>query len=156
MADPTTILAPGVAELGLGDVYQISFVVADMDVALPVYEAMFGPFTRRDVVISPQTSALRGEPMGAELSLAFGSSAGVEIELVQVRSGETPHSQHLRAHGEGLHHVAFKVPAFDATIADLRTKGFSEAWRGVSTKGNRFVYLEAPHLAPSMIELFEV
>ena len=34
--------------------------------------------------------------------MAVSEGGPVEIELIQVLEGDTPHSEHLRAHGEGV------------------------------------------------------
>ncbi len=33
------------ADLGLGPIEQVAYIVEDMDLAIPRYEALFGPFT---------------------------------------------------------------------------------------------------------------
>jgi hypothetical protein len=108
--------------LGLGPADQVSYVVADLDRALPRYQALYGPF---EVGAAPlRDCSIRGEVADCTLRVAVNRSGPIEIELIQVLDGETPHSEHLRAHGEGLHHVRFRVEALDRKLVELEREGF--------------------------------
>jgi len=81
----------------------------------------------------------------------------LEVELIQVLEGETTHSEHLRAHGEGLHHVRFRVEDLDARLADMESAGFTTIFRKRFGPTVAFAYLEAPPEAgKSVIELLEL
>ena len=58
------------------------------------------------------------------LRLAVNRSGPVEVELIQVLEGDTAHSEHLRAHGEGLHHVRFRVDKLEPKLAQLEAAGY--------------------------------
>ena len=108
-------------KLDLGPVDQISYVVADLEAALPRYEALFGPF---QVGESPLVDCtIRGRKADCRLKLAINNRGPVEIELIQVLEGETPHSDHLREHGEGLHHVRFRVSDLERKLEELEREG---------------------------------
>ena len=132
------------AGLGLGAIDQVSFAVEDLAAVLPMYEAIFGPFTVRETSLDPERTTYRGKPASARLLLGFGRSGNVEIELVQVLSGEAPATEHLRSHGPGLHHVRFPVADHAAAHARLEAAGFTTIMSGVSGRGSLFSYLEAP------------
>lgn len=133
------------ARFDLGQIDQISFAVTSVDQAVPAYEAMFGgPFTVRDVTLDPTRVSYRGSPAEATLRLAFGQTAGIEIELVEVRSGAAPSLEHLRDHGEGLHHVRFSVDDLAVKTTQLREAGFEVIFGGETPRGSRFAYVEAP------------
>ena len=84
-------------------------------------------------------------------------SGPIEIELIQVLSGETPHSEHLREHGEGLHHVRFRVDALDAKLEELATEGFEVSFYKRFGPSVAFAYLDAPAaIGGSCIELLEM
>ena len=141
--------------LGLGPIDQVSYVVENLEQALPRYEALYGPF---DVGESPlQDCTIRGVQANCVLKLAVNNSGPVEIELIQVLEGETSHSEHLRDHGEGLHHVRFRVQGLDAKLAELSKQGFATVFykRFGPTVG--FAYLETPReMGASVIELLEL
>lgn len=140
---------------GLGTIDQVSYVVEDLDKALGYYEALFGPFKLGE---SPLTDCtIRGRQADCTLKLAVNNAGPVEIELIQVLEGDTPHSEHLREHGEGIHHVRFRVKDLDAKLEQLGEAGFETVFykRFGPTLG--FAYVEAPsEMGGSVIELLEM
>jgi methylmalonyl-CoA/ethylmalonyl-CoA epimerase len=142
--------------LGLGPVDQISFAIADIDASLPAYQAVFGKFTVRDSVMTADNLTYRGEPTAAEVRLAFCRSGELEIELVQVLSGEWPTTDHLERHGQGLHHVRFIIDDLVETLDRMYDAGFGLVLQGVSPRGSKFAYLESQAiLGYTMIELLQ-
>jgi hypothetical protein len=139
------------ATFGLGPPDQVAFVVEDLDAALPVYTALFGPFEVRPVKRDERLA--RGRVVSPTLRVAIGRCGDLEIELIQPVDGESPHREHLARHGEGLHHVRFRVDDFDAKRDALLAAGYISTFEGTSTR-SRYVYLEAPErLGHTAIEL---
>ena len=102
------------AQFGLGPIDQLSFAVPSIDDALPRYQSMFGgEFTAMDV--PGMEVVVRGRPETVSLRLGFGSTAGLEVELVEVVSGGWPTVPWIAEHGEGLHHVRYPVDDFAGT-----------------------------------------
>lgn len=142
--------------LGLGPPDQVSFAVADMAQAVSLLSPLFGEFDVRESVLEPGSIVYRDREGGARLRLGICQSGGVEIELVEVLEGDWPTVDHIARHGPGLHHVRFVVDDLDAQSSHLQEAGFSEVLRGVSPRGSRFAYLEAPRvLGPTMVELLQ-
>ena len=144
------------SDLGLGPIDQLSFAVADLEAVLPAYTGIFGPFTTRRVTFDPALVSYRGQPARASLLLAFGRSGDVEIELVQVEAGDAPAAEHVRRHGDGMHHV--RVPVDDVVEARgrLEAAGFTTVLDGTRPGGSRCAYLEAPDaLGTTMLEQLE-
>lgn len=141
--------------LGLGPIDQVSYVVADLDRALPHYEALYGPFRTGETPLAECT--IRGRGADCTLKVAVNNAGPVEVELIQVLSGETPHSEHLKAHGEGLHHVRFRVQEIDAKLAELEAAGYRSVFYKRFGPAVAFAYLEAPaEIGGSLIELLEM
>lgn len=147
--------APSAGRLGLGPVDQVSYVVDDMDVSLPHYEAIYGTF---DVGEAPMGDcAIRGASADCKLKVAVNRSGPIEIELIQVLEGETPHSEHLRQHGEGLHHVRFRVSGLDEKLTELKAAGFDVVFEKRFGPSVAFAYVETPAaIGRSLIELLEM
>ena len=140
---------------GLGPIDQVAYAVVDLEVALPRYEALYGPFEVADATLPDCT--IRGERRDCRLRMAVNRSGPVEIELIQVLEGETPHSEHVRDHGEGLHHVRFRVRDIEARLADLEAEGFETVFFKRFGPAAAFAYLETPReLGGSLIELLEL
>ena len=65
--------------------------------------------------LCPQVTVVGGfSGHGFKFASVVGEIAG-DLAL----EGETPHSEHLREHGEGLHHVRFRTDDLDATLEQL-------------------------------------
>ena len=144
-----------VDSLGLGVIDQVAYVVRDLDAALPRYIALYGPF---EVADSPLTDCtIRGRSADCRLKLAVNRSGPIEIELIEVLEGETTHSEHLASHGEGLHHLRFRVGALDAKLAELEAAGYETVMYKRFAPGLTFAYVETPDaLGRSVIELLEM
>jgi methylmalonyl-CoA/ethylmalonyl-CoA epimerase len=138
----------------LGSIDQISFAVADVDEAVPRYTAMFGgPFNVIDV---PNMAVLyRGRPTSTALKIAFGRTADIEVELVQVVDGDWPTVEWLATHGEGLHHLRFPVADVDASSAEMQAAGFAVTVAG-GEGGVAFAYLESPLMNGMTVELIHM
>lgn len=141
--------------LGLGGADQISYVVEDMERSLPAYQALFGPFAVMEAPIPDCT--IRGKAADCTLKVALNNAGAVEIELIEVLAGDTPHSEHLRQHGEGLHHVRFRVQGLEAKLQELEREGFESIFYKRFGPAVAFAYLETPpELGGSVIELLEM
>ena len=141
--------------LGLGPIDQVSYVVADMERALPSYEAIYGPFRVGETPLPECT--IRGRSVDCTLKVAVNNAGPIEVELIQVLAGETAHSEHLMAHGEGLHHVRFRVQGIDAKLEELEAQGFQTVSYKRFGPTVAFAYLEAPlEIGGSLIELLEL
>ena len=55
--------------------------------------------------------------------VAFAKCGGLVFELIETQSGWTHHSDHIEAHGPGLHHVGFWVPEFAAELEKISALG---------------------------------
>ena len=143
-----------VQRFGLGPIDQISFAVASVDEAVPRYTAMFGgPFVVVDV---PGLDVVcDGRPGTTSLRLAFGRTGDMEVELVEVVSGDWPTIGWLEEHGEGLHHVRYPVPELQATRTEMEAAGFTLRLAG-GTGGVSFAYLESPLLNGMTVELIQM
>lgn len=135
---------------GLGAIDQISFAVRDMDDAVPRFTAMFGPFAVIDV---PDLEVVvHGKPAKTSLRLGFGTTGSIEVELVQVFGGPWPTLEWLDRHGEGLHHLRYRVADIAGTCAEMTAAGFEVT---VESAEGSFFYLTAPPLNDMTIELLK-
>jgi catechol 2,3-dioxygenase-like lactoylglutathione lyase family enzyme len=138
---------------GLGPIDQISFAVADADEAALRYAALFGGEFQVIDADMPEI-LLRGRPASVRLRLGFGRTGPIEVELVQVVSGEYPTKDYLAKQGEGVHHVRFPVSDLKATQAAMEEADYTVTLEGASG-GILFAYLESPDLAGATIELIQ-
>lgn len=115
--------------LGLPPADQICLVVRDLGAAVAMYEPLFGPFTVLDNN-GPFESVYRGERVMVELLCAFGRTGALEIELVEWRSGPTPHRDFIQGGREGVQHIRYVIDDLDGWIARAAAIGYRPVWSG--------------------------
>lgn len=146
---------PHPGSLDLGPIDQVAYVVHDLERTLPHYEAVFGPFDVQEYAM--QGATYRGKPADCRLRIAFNRSSSVEIEIIQVLEGETPHTEHLRTHGEGLHHVRFRVDDLDPKLAALEAAGYETIFFQRLGPTIAFAYAQARDgMGTGLIELLQM
>ena len=134
---------------------QICIVVKDVDKAVEFYASVFGlgPFY---IVEVPLEMTYRGQPGSpSRLKIGFVLSGDIEIELIQVLEGETPHTEILREKGEGIHHLRFSVTGFDDMLAALAKEGIEPVWYN-RYEGGGMAYLGDDKVGGTMFELVEL
>lgn len=139
-------------QLNLPHLDQVGFVVRNLEQALALYEPVFGPFSRMDP--GPMVYDYRGLQEQCTMRLAFGSSGGVEIELIEWVEGGCPHKEFLDAGREGMHHLRFPVEELESQVDAARDVGYQAIWKKRYGPRLAVAYLERPG-DPLLIELFE-
>ena len=128
----------------LPPVAQVSYMVHDLDAALPRFELLFGDF----VVIETDNegSLYRGEPHDARLRVALSTGTAIEIELIEHVWGECPHKDWIEARGESIFHVQFKVDDVDARLVEMNALGYETVWYNatMAEHGIKYAYTQAP------------
>ena len=150
----------------LGPISHVGIVVEDCVEAAAYWERVFGvgPFSIEVYELNASTHfKFKGEPAEARMKAAIADSGKVFVELVEVMEGESPHTEFLREHGEGLQHVAFSVRDIRKVVKDLEPEGMKpilDYQFEVEQGGKRFlvqeVYLNsAEFVGGSTIQLIE-
>ena len=102
----------------LPPVYQLGYVVRDIEKACRYYESVFGTGPFSDVIdVNMDGALLRGEPVETTIKVAFVDSGDVQIELIEPVVGENVYTEFLETRGEGIHHLAYKVDDMEAIKA---------------------------------------
>lgn len=111
-------------QLELPDVGQVEVVVEDLDRTVAFYESVFGigPFEIREME-APNVLD-RGEEKHIKARVGFVAMGQVELELIHIVEGDSFHLDFLRQHGEGIHHLGFLVPDFEAKLERAKAMGF--------------------------------
>jgi methylmalonyl-CoA/ethylmalonyl-CoA epimerase len=138
-------------QLQLPGVGQIGVVVEDIDRAIAFYESAFGlgPWDIREVG-APNVWD-RGQEKPIKARLAFTNVGQVEVELIQILEGDSLHSEFLREHGEGLHHLGFFVKDFQAKLEQAKAMGFEVLQ--VDPFGQAYAYLDTRQPGGIIFEL---
>ena len=143
--------------IALPPMEQVGIVVRDMDRAIEFYGATFGWGPFQVLEASLEGIVYRGKPSNCRLKTATAQSGDIEIELIQVLQGETPHTEFLREKGEGLHHLRFRVDDLDVKLAEYAEIGIKPVWQHRMPEiGFSWAYLNTDTIGGAMIELIEI
>lgn len=138
-------------------VSQYAFVVRELE-PVSAYWAKLG-FPPMTYTQSPlRNRQYRGKPAAFEMRLGWQRHGKVVYEWILSLQGPDIYREYLERHGEGFHHLAFRVEDMDAACAHWEKLGFpvimSGAWGEEGKPGSgRFAYVDAEELGGIAIEL---
>lgn len=136
--------------------FQVAYVVRDIAAAEAWWKRVSGisSWFRMNDVRFGADCRLRGAPSDASAHLSIGYLRGTQIELIEPVRGASLYAEFLASKGAGLHHLAFDVPDFDATVRALVDCGLELLADGqVGGPGNRFAYFDCEAGGASVIEI---
>jgi hypothetical protein len=123
VAQEDSVSQQGESEFLLPPVYQLGYVVRDIERACRHYESTFGTGPFSPVIdVAMNGALLRGKRVDTTIKVAFVQSGDVQIELIQPVAGENPYTEFLEARGEGIHHLAYKVDDMESVKARFAEK----------------------------------
>ena len=93
-----------------------------------------------DIHFDPEHTLLRGEPADFVAHVSLGYVGDLQLELIEPVRGESIYTEHLAAHGPGLHHGCWETDDVQATVL---ASGRDCVQRGSMAGGEiEFAYLE--------------
>ena len=154
-APPAGTTAKSENEYPFNKIVQYALVVRDVKKVGDFYERLgFGAMpVDRNISVDRN---YRGQPGKFEMYLGWWHWGDVTFEWIQPLVGPSVYDDHLKARGEGFHHLAFNVTDMDQAIELLKSKGAplsqSGGWDSPSSKG-RFAYHDTEAYGGISIEL---
>lgn len=141
--------------VNLGAVVQIGIVVRDLQKTIAEYWNTFGigPWSIWNydpTVVADMT--YQGKPHDYGWTIALAQVGSVQWEVIEPLWGESIHTEFLRKHGEGLHHVAYLVDDAWEVVEDLKVLGLDVIESGY-VKGRPFIYLDTEQRLGTCFEL---
>ncbi len=138
---------------------QFAFVVRDAGKVGGYFEHLgFGAMpVDRDLHF--QNPIYRGQPGRFGLDVGWWRFGDVVYEWIQPRGGRSVYTDYEKAHGEGLHHLAYQVEDLDAALKTMQAKGVAASQTGgVEGPKNRvrFAYLDTEPHGGVTIELYSI
>jgi len=136
---------------------QVAVVVRDVERAAKAYAELFGvpvPQARTTETADKTNIKYKGETTSGRAKLAFIQLENLSLELIEPVGGPSTWQEHLDAHGEGIHHIAFHVKGMDAVLGKLAEKGMPAVQRGDFT-GGRYAYVDGSKELKLVLELLE-
>jgi len=86
--------------------HHLGFAVRNAEATALRYERMLGATFR----LMPEYNVTDMYGRAAKMKVYYGAMAGMAIEIIEVVEGNTPHSDWIRDHGEGIQHLGVYVP----------------------------------------------
>jgi methylmalonyl-CoA/ethylmalonyl-CoA epimerase len=140
-------------QLKLPEVGQIGVVVEDLDRVASFLESSFGLGPFRVVEMEAPNVWDRGQEKHIKARLGFATLGQVELELIHILEGDSVHLEFLRQHGEGLHHLGFRVDDFESRLRQAKAMGLEVLQTGPS--GRFYAYLDTRRHGGIIFELIE-
>ena len=86
----------------------------------------------------------------------FFDFGGLQVEYIEPNEAPSVWRDHLRRHGEGVHHIAFGVKGMNKAIERCEQWGMTLEQKGEYRRGNgRYAYLNALEDLKIFVELLE-
>ena len=145
--------------IGTNLLAQVGFIVRDIEVSKRKFAEFFGVEVPPNVYSDPYERSLaeyRGKPMKeASCIMAFFTVGdGIKIELIQPNNEPSTWREFLDQHGEGVHHLAFRVKGMKNAILVCENFGMTLVQKGENATG-RYAYLDATQDLKVFLELLE-
>ncbi|HTL50945.1 MAG TPA: VOC family protein, partial [Planctomycetota bacterium] len=130
----------------------------DIDQKCQVWSEVFG--LPKPEPITTATADLthiqyKGRTTEARARLAFFEMENVTIELIEPIGGPSTWKAFLDRHGEGVHHIAFKIKGTDQVVAFLEGKHCKLEQSG-DFVGGKYAYVDATKPLGVILELLEI
>ncbi|MCL4313263.1 MAG: methylmalonyl-CoA epimerase [Actinobacteria bacterium] len=131
----------------LTEIDHIAIAVSDLESAISWYETMFGAtVTHREMVTRD----------GVEEALL--AVADSYIQLISPRQRDSSVAKFLERHGEGIHHVGYRVDNVESTLEHLREAGarLIDTTGRPGSRGTTVAFVHPRGSFGTLIELVEV
>ena len=135
--------------------FQVAYVVRDLPAAEAWFQKILGvpSWFRMENLAFGADCSYRGRPSDYAAHLSIGYLRETQIELIEPIRGESLYREFLERKGPGLHHLAFDVPDFPATVAALSESGLELVVQGRVGPGSEFAYFDSDTAGTSVIEI---
>lgn len=151
-------MVSNVAKLNLPRLGQVGIVVRDVGKAMDYYRETFGLEPWAVFEGEPETCVDRGREVSFKGRMAMAQAGPVQVELIQILQGETIHTEFLREHGEGIHHLGFFVNNLAQRLDAAGEAGIEVLQRGTLKQIGltiEYAYLDTAGIGGVIIEYIQ-
>jgi hypothetical protein len=139
-------------------IIQMAYIVEDLRTAIAHWtqKLRVGPWfvLERFSGVDP---VYRGQPSGAEITLAMSFAGHMNIELIQTKNdAPSVYREVIERRGYGFHHWGVATWNFDAAVAQYERAGHALAFRLAVPSGGRVGYMDTTAVLPGFTELIEL
>lgn len=135
---------------------QVALVVHSAERTAERYWSEFGIGPWRFKTLDPSNVVdmkVRGLRVDHAMRIAIASIGDIEWEIIEPLDDKSIYAEHLRAHGEGLHHILFDVGDYEQTAAHLLRTGSPEIASG-KWHGYRYAYFDTRGSLGCLTEIY--
>ncbi len=149
-----------IARIKLSNTNQIGILVEDIPKAVAYYSKILNIRPWFHSKTAKNEVYYQGKLIRLDLDIVLAFQGGMEIELIQVKSGdECVYSDLMRKNGGGIHHLGFFVSDYNAKLAKMKEAGINILQSGtIITNGSavtRFAYLDTIEQCGIITEIIE-
>lgn len=132
----------------------LGIAVRSLDQAVEFYERALGIAATSREIVPQEKVRVTMLPMGQE---GAPGSSPPRIELLEATAEDSPIARFIARRGEGLHHVALRVPDLRAAVERLRSAGVRLVNESIQTGagGHRYVFVHPSSAGGVLLELVE-
>jgi methylmalonyl-CoA/ethylmalonyl-CoA epimerase len=147
--------------IGTNLLAQVGFIVRDIEATKKKFAAFFGVAVPENVDSGDYEvtkAEYKGNPAPySKCQMAFFNvGEGIRIELIQPNEEPSTWKEFLDEHGEGVHHLAFRVKGMQKSIDACKEFGMTLVQRGEYNTGKgRYAYMDASDSLKVILELLE-
>jgi hypothetical protein len=141
-------------------IHQICLVVRDLDRAMAQWSILgIGPWRVHE--LGPnwvREMTFRGKAQRTAVKYAGADSGDLNIELIQPGDEPNVYTEHLDAHGEGLHHLGYFVANLQTAIDEMTALGYDivQLGHGLGVDGDGgYAYFDTIASLGCMLEAIE-
>jgi methylmalonyl-CoA/ethylmalonyl-CoA epimerase len=134
---------------------QIGIVVKSVDETLKYFQDMFGFKDFEVRYVDYPTATYYGKTAGYKGKRGFFNLGQTQIELIELVSGKTIHEDFLKAKGEGLNHLGFRVDDLDTAKKDAEKAGLHVTQSFTRPDGSGFAYIDSDRVGGVIIEMIQ-
>lgn len=134
---------------------QIGVLTRDLAKTVKQFEELYGLKPRAIVEPKYANTCVKGQPREIRIRIAFYALTDqVDLEVIEPLGDNEVYDEWIREKGEGLHHIAFRVPDTNEWLKRLGEKGVTVLQSG-ERPGVKFTYLDTERFGGVIVELHE-
>ena len=122
-------------------IHHIGVVVKDIEETIKFLSTIWGltPWEVFDYHATPD-KMISGEPF--DMKVAFAKLGPTQMELLEPLDTHSMWACFLQTRGEGIHHLSYDAPNYDAMVAKLKEQGCPMLVSAYNDDGTRWCYFE--------------
>lgn len=132
------------SELNLGKlkINQLGYIYKDIRKQAKILEENLGLSKFAFLENKPTKYSYRGKETVVQTTIGFSRSLNVQVELIQLISGNCIFKEFIDAGKEGLHHFGIFVDDVDAIVKEYVKRGYSIVHEGITAGVQKVAYID--------------